>query len=134
MHWYVMQSLVKCLLKMFTICFCVWEPQGKLGVQWLLLLSCQWLTWICFPSITIWPLLLLSEAFVKLTGPSCFIWILPLRCFSFMWLFFVDLSVLLQLPVQHKTRNKWDGNLSFSLLFIYKFYWVSLPVYWIISG
>ena len=29
MHWYIMQSLVKCLFKMFTVCPCVWEPQGK---------------------------------------------------------------------------------------------------------
>lgn len=59
MHWYVMQSLVKCLFKMFTICMCL----GSSGEVWAVESMIN-------PSIAIRWLFLSSEAFVKLTGHS----------------------------------------------------------------
>lgn len=98
MHWYIMQSLVKCLLKMLTVCL---GTSGEVGVQWLFFII-VWsvINLILFPFDRHQTAFAFIWSFCKVSRPfSVWVWSL------FIHVSFLDMLVLLQLHVQ-KTNQE----------------------------
>lgn len=123
MHWYIMQSLVKCLFQMFTVCSCAGNLRGSRSAMTFFIVQSM-INLNQFPFGRHQTALLLSEAFAKSAFPSSFDRSLSLSASlstltppSFMCLF-LDLLVLLQLHVQVETRNKMGWKLVLVFLFL----------------